>query len=582
MFNVWHASTSSIVAKRDGWVEKLVVGQQAVVTMEQHHFFADVSRLDPPPPCIILPNSLAAHPSGRMVLCRMSDAGMPLHLVLQQLPYLRSPKAAIDGPRELLRWWRLKHFSSSQLQKAVEYTQRKVLLLVEMLQQLIPGLQWLARQGLSHHDLKPDNIGYDPAGRRFVLWDFGLASRFGQEPVGACYQYAAPEYTVARHLLQLHMSGSFPLSPPELQQLQGLLAGSSHQTYDIFSMGHILYQMTTGVWTYANVDWCDGDSHACDSRQLLDMRPLGWQLAPEAWKALLLDMLEPDPVKRPQTWSNVLHRLDQVVVEIQTAHSSSSSMPLSPVWPGVDKVPRGAIWRLPCNLQAASLDRLRQRHLDKVRSSRGGVREEYHHKWAKAMRAGQTGDAQIWGAMEQLLQSDGPAAWDRTCAAHGLCLPSIASLQPHRPSRAAAAAEEQPSTSLLRCSWEGNGHTTAAAGPSRVTSAAAAGAAVWRDWAYAAQAPAATTARGGGGSRGDSGASSWPRWTVSQQSGGASSPLIASSSFGGSSASSMAHTADTASTVSTDYTGPDLAHGNRHWEEGKQRRWGCCWHPCGA
>lgn len=46
---------------------------------------------------------------------------------------------------------------------------------------------------LSHHDLKPDNIGYDPSQRRFVLWDFGLASRFGQEPVGACYQYAAPE-----------------------------------------------------------------------------------------------------------------------------------------------------------------------------------------------------------------------------------------------------------------------------------------------------------------------------------------------------------------------------------------------------
>lgn len=92
------------------------------------------------------------------------------------------------------------------------------------------------------------------------------------------------QYTVARHLIQLHVSGAFPLSPPELQQLQGLLAGSSHQTYDIFSMGHILYQMTTGVWTYADVDWCDGDSHACDSRQLLDMRPLGWQLAPAAWQ----------------------------------------------------------------------------------------------------------------------------------------------------------------------------------------------------------------------------------------------------------------------------------------------------------
>lgn len=89
---------------------------------------------------------------------------------------------------------------------------------------------------------------------------------------------------MARHLIQLHVSGAFPLSPPELQQLQGLLAGSSHQTYDIFSMGHILYQMTTGVWTYADVDWCDGDSHACDSRQLLDMRPLGWQLAPAAWQ----------------------------------------------------------------------------------------------------------------------------------------------------------------------------------------------------------------------------------------------------------------------------------------------------------
>lgn len=35
----------------------------------------------------------------------------------------------------------------------VEYTQRKVLLLVEMLQQLIPGLQWLARQGVSSRGL---------------------------------------------------------------------------------------------------------------------------------------------------------------------------------------------------------------------------------------------------------------------------------------------------------------------------------------------------------------------------------------------------------------------------------------------
>lgn len=81
------------------------------------------------------------------------------------------------------------------------------------------------RCGVVHRDLKPSNIMLDKQGRPHVT-DFGIALDYSELGTGACY-VGTPLY----------------MSPEQVRGSSHHLDGRS----DIFSLGVILYQMTTGV-----------------------------------------------------------------------------------------------------------------------------------------------------------------------------------------------------------------------------------------------------------------------------------------------------------------------------------------------
>jgi len=100
---------------------------------------------------------------------------------------------------------------------------------------LTDALDAATRQGITHRDLKPDNIMVTPSGLVKVL-DFGLAK--AAEGIGD----HATEHPASSHLTQDGcLVGTMPYMSPE--QVQGLAV--DHRS-DIFSLGVVLYEMLTG------------------------------------------------------------------------------------------------------------------------------------------------------------------------------------------------------------------------------------------------------------------------------------------------------------------------------------------------
>lgn len=100
------------------------------------------------------------------------------------------------------------------------------------------------RRGLTHRDLKPDNLMIDDEGRLKVL-DFGLAKRSGGaiefEADDAGDESAGATATVAAATREGSVLGTVAYMSPE--QAQGSPVGPPS---DVFSLGIVLYEMATG------------------------------------------------------------------------------------------------------------------------------------------------------------------------------------------------------------------------------------------------------------------------------------------------------------------------------------------------
>lgn len=92
------------------------------------------------------------------------------------------------------------------------------------------------KQGIAHRDLKPDNIMINDQGQLKIL-DFGLAKLMVDNQQDDTIEVSNQEISKAGHIV-----GTVPYMSPE--QLEGKDIQTSS---DIFSLGVILYEMTTGA-----------------------------------------------------------------------------------------------------------------------------------------------------------------------------------------------------------------------------------------------------------------------------------------------------------------------------------------------
>jgi serine/threonine-protein kinase len=135
---------------------------------------------------------------------------------------------------------------------------------------LCDGLGWLHRQGLSHGDIKPTNIGFSASGEPKLL-DFGLAEALANASAGSQSQSVrgTPQYRCPYDV------------------------GDSLAANDLWSLAAVLFECVTGRRLFDVM-------LSRPPAQSIDVRLLRPDLSPEL-AGVVNQSLSPDPALRPQS-----------------------------------------------------------------------------------------------------------------------------------------------------------------------------------------------------------------------------------------------------------------------------------------
>ena len=159
---------------------------------------------------------------------------------------------------------------------------------IEIMKQMLSGLQAAHREGVIHRDLKPGNIMRDSQGR-VVIMDFGLARSIGVDGMTRVGS----------------MLGTMEYMSPEQAQAQELDARS-----DLFTAGLICYELLTGKMPY------HADSAVASLLKRMQERAVpasDWDASiPQPISELVSKCLERSPAQRWQSAQEVLDHIDEI------------------------------------------------------------------------------------------------------------------------------------------------------------------------------------------------------------------------------------------------------------------------------
>ncbi len=177
---------------------------------------------------------------------------------------------------------------------------------VRIARDVAEGLAAAHGKGIVHRDLKAENVMVTPSGQVKVL-DFGIAKQVGNEETAdeSLTDVGAVVGTVRAMSPEQAMGGT--VGPPS----------------DLFSLGTLLYEMTTGSSPFVGAVPAETLVRIC-SRQQLPARQL--DAAVPAELSRLIDwLLAKEPAARPSSAADVAQRLDRLLAERPSAAADAGA-----------------------------------------------------------------------------------------------------------------------------------------------------------------------------------------------------------------------------------------------------------------
>ncbi len=173
----------------------------------------------------------------------------------------------------------------------------------EALDVLVPLADALAAvhaSGIAHRDVKPANVMLT-VGERVVLTDFGVVT---------------PERAVSRGAA---MTGTAGYAAPEV--IAGTTAQGNAFLVDAYALGVIAFELVTGRRPFEGES--DGETLSMHLRDEVPSLSDGRDDVPPLFEALVRELLEKDPLDRPQSMASVATRLRDPAMRSMTALRSS-------------------------------------------------------------------------------------------------------------------------------------------------------------------------------------------------------------------------------------------------------------------
>ncbi|MFM5999336.1 MAG: protein kinase domain-containing protein [Dolichospermum sp.] len=192
-------------------------------------------------------------------------------------------------------------------QRGLKFTETEIR---QLLQQILPILEYIHSLGVIHRDISPDNLMLRNSDQLPVLIDFGGVKQVAANVASQYYQTGAKTPSPSETLL-----GKIGFAPPEQMQT-GMVSAQS----DLYALAATMLVLLTGK----------------QPQELIDTYNLSWQWRREVSLSVTLGqiidkMLSPIPSNRYQTASQVLQALNpQPVNYPQTQPSTAATIAFSP------------------------------------------------------------------------------------------------------------------------------------------------------------------------------------------------------------------------------------------------------------
>ncbi len=265
----------------------------------------------------VLPEPMAADPDRRARFEREARAVAALNhpniVTLHSVEEADTPAGSVHFiTMELVEGQNLTHF----LPKGGFQLNR----LLEIAIPLADAVSRAHRAGITHRDLKPDNIMIDGDGRLRVL-DFGLAKLQGPSGPAKGTQVA----TITSDTSEGRVLGTVAYMSPEQTEGKNVDARS-----DVFSLGTVLYEMASGVRPFR------GDTTMSTIGAVLKDEPSSiTELKPSLPRHLgriIRRCLAKDPERRYQTALGLRNELEELKSEIDSGEYRRDSPATRPTW----------------------------------------------------------------------------------------------------------------------------------------------------------------------------------------------------------------------------------------------------------